>query len=468
MKNRAFILFLVILIVTAWVVAGFWLFSFDDNDNLQSPSPDPTTNGEQNPNNNNDPSIDISPSPSFEPPESIESLNTRRNIMLEEVGLLFRGYFYEEALLLLDDDETLINDETHEFKNTINEAIENLVLYEGDIKHIFFHTLIVHPERIYRDLTTPSSTYAYFLYQRELVRILPQLLERDFVLFDANDVFRVASDGNMQRKDIYLPPGKKPLILSIDDPCYQNHTDSEASSIGFPRRVVLDSNGELAVEIKTPESEIVLSYDGDVFLLVDNFVLENPEFSWRGAKGIIAATGIGLFGFRNEELFPSRANWIAGNLTPTPEMITNRETVTAIADKIKSNGWLFANHSFTHNNVDGWWHNSNSNAANIRDLDIARWHYFLNPILGETNILISPGGARVHGASMQALIDAGYNLYFTVDTSQSIIGLGTPIIIMGRIEISWYSLVRFADILNRDFFNVASVIDSHRPPLSIG
>ncbi|MDR2600505.1 MAG: hypothetical protein LBC73_09560 [Oscillospiraceae bacterium] len=459
MKNRSIILLLVVLIVGAWLAAGYWVLSYGiDNDNTLSPSPTPTSDANQNPDNNNDnndPVIDVTPTP--EPPETEENLTIRRSVMLEQAEMLLQGYFYEEALVLLDEDETLINNETQKFKETINEAIENLVLYEGEVKHIFFHTLIIYPESIYQNLTTPSSTYAYFLYQRELERALPQLLERDFILFDVNDVFRTATDGNMQLKDIYLPPGKKPLILSIDDPHYLNHRDSEASGLAFPRKIVLDSDGELAVEIKT-STDYVLSYDGDVFLMVDNFVKKHPEFSWRGAKGIIAATGFpGLFGYTLAELE-------SGN-----EQITNN--AIDIADKIKSNGWLFANHSFTHNNgstgrASQFW-GPNSDPGLIR-YDVGRWNDVVKPILGETNLFIAPGGYLLRGNSMQVLVDNGYNMYFTVDASQNITGLGTPTVVMGRIEISWYSLVRMADILNRDFFNVLNVIDSHRPPLSLG
>ena len=82
---------------------------------------------------------------------------------------------------------------------------EPLVPYEGEIRHIFFHSLIVYPEMVFTDRETPMGGYnAGFSEKAELEKILPQLYERGYVLYDLNECYEMVN-GKMQRKDILLP-----------------------------------------------------------------------------------------------------------------------------------------------------------------------------------------------------------------------------------------------------------------------
>jgi len=451
MKKSVIVLFVLLFIAAAWFI-GFWVLG------PESISGDPPSAGASSTppgspgTGTNDPTLPGSDGDDTDPPstpgETDGERGDRRNVMLMEAERLFLGYFYEESLELLRSDESLFNDETERLEAAILDAINSLVLYQGDVKHIFTHTLITYPEFLYRNITTPQSGYAYFLYQREFEKALPLLYERGYVLYDINDLFEKDANGNMQRKDIYLPPGKMPLIFSIDDPGYENARSH--GGVGFANKLVIDEFGEVATEVITPDGETLITYDGDAFLLVDIFVRDNPGFSWRGAKGIIAATGV---------VFDKSSNGIFGYDYQKDENAV--EIAKQIADKIKENGWLFACHSFTHN----------TQVLKTRtDYDLNRWNEKHGYALGTTNIFISPAGVSptwLGSAAMQVVKDYGYDIFCTVDNRQAIEGIGTPIITMGRIEISWYSLVRFADTLNRDFFDTSKVIDSHRPPLSL-
>jgi len=196
----------------------------------------------------------------------------KRAVILEQAGFLARGYFFDEALSLLNADEELINSDTMILEERIVEAANGLERFEGEIKHIFFHSLILYPEHLFPNLREPTGGYNEgFAYQSELIKILPQLHERGYVLYNINDIFSKDENGNMRQNDIYLPPGKKPLVLSIDDPTYHY-------GIGFANRMLLDEHGELATEVITPARETIITYDGDVQLVVDAFVREHPEF----------------------------------------------------------------------------------------------------------------------------------------------------------------------------------------------
>lgn len=263
------------------------------------------------------------------------------------------------------------------------------------------------------------------------------MLERGYVLYNINDVFSKDENGVMVQKDIYLPVGKKPLILSIDDPTYHY-------GIGFANKMILDENGDLATEVITPSEEKIITYDGDVELVIDNFVKEHPEFSYRGSKGIIASTGyLGILGhdLKTEE---------------------SKQDAKEVCDKLKENGWLFASHSYTHNS-NGYW-GPDSKASNI-EYDTEKWKSTMEEIIGKTNVFIAPFGHTLEGDAMNVIIDNDYDIYCNVATEQEI-EVKENYVLMSRIEIGGYSFDKFIDTLNKYFFDVASVKDSSRPPIS--
>ncbi|MCL2571856.1 MAG: hypothetical protein FWE11_05590 [Defluviitaleaceae bacterium] len=360
-----------------------------------------------------------------------------RDEILAEARWLARGYFYEEALALLNEDQYLINDETKALEIEILQMIDNLVLFEDEIRHIFFHSLVLYPEHLFPNINIPTGGINEgFIFQREFIRMLPQLLERGYVLYSVHDIWSRDEYGNMQQHPIYLPPGKRPLILSIDDPTFHY-------GIGLANRMIIDEDGRLATEVITPERETIITHDGDIQLILNDFVREHPEFSFRGHRGIIAATGfMGIFGH---------------------DLLTEESIAEAVAvvEYLKNTGWLFANHSYTHNRVGFWGPNSNPN--NIRR-DVAQWRARIEPVVGPTNIFIAPFGFTLRGEGLQVVLDNGYDLYFNVDFRQPVTVYPTHVL-AGRIEIGGYALVRWRDILNRDFFNVDEVMDAHRPPI---
>jgi hypothetical protein len=363
--------------------------------------------------------------------------NEARNKLLEQADYLFRGYYYDEAISLLNSNENLINEQTTELIEKINYEKNNLVLYEDTIQHIFFHSLVLYPEHLFPDLNKHGGLYASgFAYQRELHRILPQLLERGYVLYNINDVFGKDEDGIMKQKEVYLPPGKKPLILSVDDPSYHY-------GVGFANKMIVDKNGELATEVVTPEGKTIITNDGDVELVVNNFVKEHPEFSFRGAKGIVATTG--YLGFMGHKL-------------KTEE---SRQQAKAVADKLKETGWLMASHSFGHNHAGFW--GPGSKPENIA-YDTWEWRTIIEPIVGRTNLFLAPFGIVLPEESMAVLLRNGYDIYCSVNLKQETY-VYNKYALMSRTEIGGYVFEFIKETIDELFFDVESVKDKHRPVL---
>lgn len=126
------------------------------------------------------------------------------------------------------------------------------------IPHVFFHTLIADTSRAF-DGDPEQGGYNQFMVSiKEFNAVLQSLYERGFVLVDIHDVAgpQQQADGSTKyvAGDIYLPAGKKPIVMSQDDVCYYEYmTDSDGDGKpdkggdGFASRLLVQ-NGKLTCE----------------------------------------------------------------------------------------------------------------------------------------------------------------------------------------------------------------------------
>lgn len=360
-----------------------------------------------------------------------------RQQLLLEAEELASMYFYEEALALLEG-SGLQDEAVKEAIVDIRARMATLVNYTGDVPHIFFHSLILYPEQVFRDKETPSGGYnAGFAEKQELEKILPQLYERGYVLYGLEDIWEMTESG-MQRKEIMLPVGKKPLVLSVDDVAY-------AYGAGFAQRLYVDDAGELMYSVIGPGGETLSVPDGDVMGVVDAFVREHPDFSYQGHKGTIALTGFqGAFGYDYENA-------------------EEAEQIRLVSGALKERGWSFACHSYTHNRVNNFYGPGCSEEK--ISYDVNKWVQQVTPCIGSTRLFIAPFGYRVQQPALQCILDAGFQIYCTVD-NKVYNELNEDYALMSRIEIGGYSMTYYRDTLNSLFFNVEEVFDDEgRPPV---
>lgn len=357
--------------------------------------------------------------------------------LLRQAEELSSMYFYDEALALLEGSG--IEDERIKAAIVDNRArIATLTEYSGDVAHIFFHSLIVYPEMVFKDRETPSGGYnSGFAEKQELEKILPQLYERGYVLYSLDEIWEMTEEG-MQRKKIMLPVGKKPLVLSIDDVAY-------AYGEGFAQRLLVDESGELVYQVENPQGETVYMPDGDVMGVVDAFVEKHPDFSYQGHKGTIALTGFqGAFGYDYEDA-------------------EQAEEIRRVSSALKEKGWSFACHSYTHNRVNNFYGPGCSEEK--ISYDVNKWLRQVVPCIGSTRLFIAPFGYRVQQPALQCILDAGFQVYCTVD-NKVYNELNEDYALMSRIEIGGYSMTYYKETLNRLFFNVDEVFDeAGRPPV---
>ena len=196
----------------------------------------------------------------------------------------------------------------------------------------------------------------------EFVKILASLYKKNFVLIDISSIYNVDEKGNVSRKAIYLPKDKKPLIISLDDQAYYPTLVGH----GFAEKLVFDKNGNVATEVITPTGQAEITRDGDVVPILDDFVSNHPDFSFEGAKGIIAVTGYqGILGYRTNRI--NRATYLQ-----------DVETAKKIVSKLKDTGWRFASHSYSH---DKEFSDGTISLETIKK-DTERWDKEVRPLVG--------------------------------------------------------------------------------------
>lgn len=331
------------------------------------------------------------------------------------------------------------------------------------ISHLFVHSLIVDTSRAFGPRSSQPKGYnQYMTTVSEFNKMIESMYAKGYVLVSMHDIAKVVteSDGtqHLVSQAIMLPEGKIPFVLSQDDVNYYMYMDNN----GFADRVVLDENGEPTCQYTEEDGTVKLG-EYDMMPIIDRFVREHPDFSYHGHKGILALTGYeGALGYDT-----GLSMKIYDSLTEDEKMkLINieREKVTAIADKIKENGWEFASHSYTHSNM------TNATVDKMK-YDTKRWHEEVEIITGPTDIYIYPYGADIcdwrgyKGEKYELLHGAGFWYFCNVDAAQYWIQIRDGYMRMGRINADGERMNVTPERL-RYFFDVEEVYDQSRPPFS--
>lgn len=327
----------------------------------------------------------------------------------------------------------------------VPEPTPQLVRYRGPVEHIFIHPLMPAPRYTLHRGTQPQEFNKWNITVREFRRMLPQLYANNWVLVDLGSLFHRVKTKNhgkvFRQRPLWLPAGKKPLVISIDDLNYPQYMiDNHLNS-----KVVLDGSGNIATERVRPDGTSVVSRTSESVPLIDRFVERHPDFSIAGAKGTIALTGAeGILGYRTSG-DGKRAH-------------REQSAVAPIVERLKQTGWTFASHSYAHPDLA---------ASSLQQVqaDTDKWERYVEPLLGQnTRIFVYPFGAFLppDSASLAYLHSAGFRVFCTISPAARVV-LGKKYVIQDRVRVDGLALLR-QDPLKR-FFDPTSVVGRVRPAL---
>ena len=269
--------------------------------------------------------------------------------VIAQAKLLADGYDYDGAINLLssstyasDESVTAAIDEYNATKETLVRADPHKVT------HVFFHTLIMDTSKAFDGDSREKGYNQVMTTKDEFMKILQSMYERGFVLVRLHDVaYEVtAEDGSrhFQEGDIMLPEGKKPFVMSQDDVCYYEYMDGD----GFASRMIIGEDGKPTNEMKMDDGSVsVGSYD--LVPLLDDFIKEHPDFSYRGAKACIAFTGYnGILGYRTDSAY-NTDEYKAEH--PDFNFEEERANAAKVVQCLRDDGFEIASHSWGHRNM---------------------------------------------------------------------------------------------------------------------
>ena len=417
--------------------------------------------------------------------EEIESSSEQQNVEMDQsvwkkAEILAAMYDYDSAITLLKEEaDYTTNSKYQEAVAQFEQAKESLVKWKDNTKitHVFFHTLIVDPEKAFS--SNKSAQYNEVMTTvDEFNKMIQSMYEKGYVLVSLKDIAKMETqaDGTekMTMQPIMLPEGKIPFVLSVDDVSYYEYMDGH----GFASRLVIGKDGKVTNEMDM-EDGTVKTGSFDVVPILEDFIEEHPDFSYKGAKGILALTGYnGVFGYRTSDFwYNDNCDYYVDNAhnnkekqeytTPNLNIEEDKKTAKKVAEALRNQGWEFASHSWGHRDLG-------QISYEEFQWDTDMWEREVRPILGDVDIMIFPKGADIgswqpyeeSNQRYQYLKSKGFNYYCNVDSSQYWVQIGEGYLRQGRRNLDgtrlWEAVNGGTNRLG-DLFDPSKVIDPLRP-----
>ena len=332
------------------------------------------------------------------------------------------------------------------------------------VTHIFYHSLIVDPSKAFDGDYKQGGYDQVMTTMSEFNQITQTMYDKGYVMVSIYDLAQIDENGVMQGKEVYLPEGKIPFVLSQDDVCYYHSQDGD----GIATKLVVDGDGRVRNEYVEDDGSISVG-DYDVVPLIDRFVEAHPDFSYHGAKGIVALTGYnGILGYRTDISYQTRPDdlnddkkaWLDAH--PDFDLDTERAGAKAVADAMKAEGWIFASHTWGHKNMS-------SVSMERLMTDTQNFKENVDPLIGGTDIIIFAFGADINDGGdytgdekFEYLKSQGYNYYCNVDSSRYFVQIRDGYFRMGRRNVDGYRMYYNPEMLS-DLFDASAVFDPSRP-----
>lgn len=386
-------------------------------------------------------------------------------------------YDYDGAIELLKGAEGY--EENAEYQAAVAKLLEQkaacVVYPASEVTHIFFHTLIHDAAKAFDGDEYEAGYNQFMVTEYEFRSIIQQMYDRGYVMVFLDEIAPGTEDANgnktFAKRDIMLPAGKIPFVLSQDDVSYYHYMDGD----GYASRLIVDENGDVKNEYIEDDGTVSVG-DYDMVPIIDSFVKEHPDFSYHGEKGYIALTGYeGILGYRTDEVYKTKQ---ADRVTVQQQMFFDSypggfdeaafekecEGAKKVAEAMKANGWRFASHTWGHQNMSET--NGISFDSFVRDTD--RWETWVEPLIGETDTLIYAFGGDIRGMEkysgerFEYFKKCGFDYFCGVDSAKYWLQVEPDYVRQSRRNVDGYRMYYNPEMLE-DLFDVQKAWDPLRP-----
>ena len=435
----------------------------------------PRTPGTATPSQTDESSQPTEPSQATEPSQtdkpSSQEPEDDFSRLIARADRLALGYDYDKALELLSS-SGLDMDETRMKEAAARYEADKAALVPANTKqitHVFFHSLIMDTSKAFDGDKDSIGYNSVMTTKDEFLKMLDSMYQKGYVLVRIHDIAYEEGDANgnssFVKGSILLPEGKKPLVMSQDDVCYYPYMDGD----GFAKRMIVGEDGKPACEMVMDDGSVsVGSYD--LVPLLEDFIQEHPDFSYKGARAIIALTGYeGILGYRT-----------ASSYKDSPTYEADRVQAAQVAQSLRDNGWELASHSYGHLHLGVADNPSDGFAVSDERFraDTDKWEAEVESLIGPTDILLYPYGndiAQWHpyqedNPRFAYLKSKGFKYFCNVDASKPYwTQMGTDFYRMARRNLDGYRL--YEDIIQTDpalkrltdLFDASDIFDKSRP-----
>lgn len=350
-------------------------------------------------------------------------LQQEAQLLMQEAALLIPDYDYEGALAILD---TFSGDmaafpQLQAVYDEYTARLEEMVPWSGNqVVNLSMHLLIADPERAFNDPTYgqpgQKSYLKNFITTTELSNILQQLYQNGYILVSLDDLYELQYDASSGRdvyvaKTLLLPPGKTPVMLTETNANYYNYmTDSngdgkpDAGADGFAYKLCHDGTGFYNALIMADGTVATGAFD--LVPILEAFIGQHPDFSYRGARAIIAVTGYdGVLGYR-----------INSKKLTEAEKEAERTALAALVEQLKNSGYEIG--CFTYEN----WNYGEKEPMDIQS-DLQKWADVVASVIGPTDIMVLPKEGDIAGeegyndnSKFNVMYNAGYRFFLGTGT----------------------------------------------------
>lgn len=329
---------------------------------------------------------------------------------------------------------------------------EQLVLYEGAIEFITVKPLINNTALAFDGDAYAAAADDSMLTVSEFCTMLDALYENQYILIDGDALY----DESRIRKPLWLPPGKKPLVLVLEGLNYY----VTRRETGNAWNLVLDEKGEVAAEVLDASGEKIVDRNGEAIGLLDQFVTKHPDFSLDGAKGTISLTGYEcIFGYvTNRDQLEDRNQALESHgmakLSPSDaELAENKKAVKEIILRLTETGWKFASSTY------GFINARDQDLKNIQ-ADTEKWLDQVGRLTGPVTMLHYPNGAYINGSDERAdyLKDKGFILFGGIGASAYLYE-GDRYFYVDKVPINGYTLRNSRQFGLERFFDANQIYD---------
>lgn len=383
--------------------------------------------------------------------------------LLADAALLAADYDYQAAVDLIGTfpGDITAYPELGAKQAEYAKAETNMVTWSdpSQITVLSFHTLIADPSRAFTNAAYGTAYNRNFVTTGEFSKILQQLYDKGYILVSLSDLVSIqeSNDGKtlVEALSLRLPLGKKPLLLVQTNANYYTYMvdgngDGEADKdgAGFASRMIVDENGKITCQMVDAQGNTVTG-DFDLVPILNDFIAGHPDFSYRGARAVLAPSGYdGIFGYRIDAATKAEKGQAYYD--------HQAQGASTLVNALREQGYELACYTYGNNTY------GNISAAEIQ-ADLRSWAAEITPVMGQTNILVYAQNSELDeysGSKYNVLQSAGFRCYLGFQSGTVPAGAGSAHFLMKRLLVTGSQMAHtntYAGI-----FDAAEVLDPIR------